>query len=56
MPLKGGTVDSFNDHRIAMSAAAAVGICTGSVTVEGFECTAKSYPRFREDFEALKKI
>ena len=25
--LKGGKVDSFNDHRIAMSAAVAAGIC-----------------------------
>lgn len=51
--LRGGRVDSCGDHRIAMSAAVAAGICTGTVTVEGAECVAKSYPRFWADYEAL---
>lgn len=46
--LPGGTVDSFNDHRIAMSAAVAAGICFSDVTVLGAECTDKSFPRFWE--------
>ena len=44
--LKGGTAESFNDHRIAMSAAVAAGICEEPVTVLGAECTEKSYPSF----------
>lgn len=51
--LRGGRVDACGDHRIAMSAAVAAGICTGTVTVEGAECVAKSYPRFWADYEAL---
>lgn len=50
--LTDGTVDSANDHRIAMSAAIAASGCR--VTVEGGECVSKSYPRFWQDYEALK--
>lgn len=52
--LSGGAVDSFHDHRIAMAAAVAACACRGEVTVSGWECTAKSYPQFREHFEALQ--
>ncbi len=51
-PLTGGTVDAANDHRIAMSAAVAASLCP--VTMEGKECVNKSYPRFWEDYAALK--
>ncbi len=47
--LKGGTVDSCNDHRIAMSAALAASICKEDVVITGAECVAKSYPRFWEE-------
>ena len=53
--LRGGTVSAQHDHRIAMAAAVAACSCTEPVTVEGWECTNKSYPRFREDFNALQK-
>ncbi len=46
----GGTVDSFNDHRIAMAAAIASTAATGNVTVKGFESIRKSYPGFLTDF------
>lgn len=52
--LVGGTADPHNDHRIAMSAAAAGSICTRPVTVLDPECTAKSFPRFWEAFEQLE--
>lgn len=52
--LAGGSADSFGDHRIAMSAAAAAGVCTGPVTVAGAECTAKSYPGFWDDLDSLE--
>ncbi|MDO4815643.1 MAG: 3-phosphoshikimate 1-carboxyvinyltransferase [Bacillota bacterium] len=54
--LKGGTADSCNDHRIAMSAAVAACICTEPVTVLNPECTSKSFPRFWENFEQLERF
>ncbi len=51
--LQGGTVPSFGDHRIAMSAAIASVACQTPVTIEGAECTAKSYPTFWEDMQRL---
>ena len=54
--LYGGTVDSCNDHRIAMSAAFASCLCSSAVTVTGAECVAKSYPVFWHDFENLKPV
>ncbi len=49
----GGKVDSFNDHRIAMSAAVASVFSTGDVTICGAEAVEKSYPQFYEHFEQL---
>ncbi len=52
--LRGGvSVDSHNDHRIAMMAAVAATRCEGPVTVLGAECVAKSYPDFWEEYERL---
>lgn len=51
--LKGGTVDSFGDHRIAMAAACASVICTDPVTIYDAHCISKSYPAFWQDFEKL---
>ncbi len=46
-----GETDSFNDHRIAMSACIAATICGGAVF--GAQCASKSYPGFYEDFIKL---
>ena len=46
-------VDSFGDHRIAMSAAVMSTVAQGVTTIKGAECVAKSYPSFFEDFAAL---
>ncbi len=51
--LKGGTVDSCNDHRIAMSAAIAATVATDPVTIIGAQCVAKSYPSFWEEYGRL---
>lgn len=51
--LRGGVVDSFGDHRIAMSAAIAATVCKEPVTVLGAECVNKSYPGFWDDYRAL---
>ena len=48
--LVGGEVDSFRDHRIAMSAAIASTICSRPVVIRDAECVKKSYPRFWEEF------
>jgi len=47
--LDGAEVDSFNDHRIAMSAAVASVACKSALTVNGAECASKSYPDFWSD-------
>lgn len=49
----GGKIDSFNDHRIAMSAGVASLISDGPVEITGAEAVNKSYPSFWEDFKAL---
>ncbi|MBR5519641.1 MAG: 3-phosphoshikimate 1-carboxyvinyltransferase [Clostridia bacterium] len=51
--LRGGTVDSCGDHRIAMAAAIASILCEQSVTITHAEAVRKSYPRFFEDFNRL---
>ena len=48
--LLGGEVDSYNDHRIAMSAAIASLVCKSKVTVKRFEAINKSYPSFADNF------
>ena len=54
--LNGGTVDSFGDHRIAMSAAVASVICQGSLTITRADAVNKSYPDFWRDIKKLGAI
>ena len=52
--LSGGvTVDSWNDHRIAMMAAIAATRCEKPVVITGAESVRKSYPTFWEDYARL---
>lgn len=51
--LSGGTVSSWNDHRIAMALASITPKLTGPLTIEGAESVKKSYPRFWEDFRKV---
>ncbi len=51
--LRGGKVDSFNDHRIAMAAAIASSICEDEVIITGAQAVEKSYPKFFEHFNIL---
>ena len=48
--LLGGNVDSYNDHRIAMSAAIASLTCESAVKIDRFEAINKSYPTFANNF------
>ena len=51
--LTGGTVNSYNDHRIAMAAAIAATVCTSPVTILGAEAVNKSYPGFWKEYRNL---
>ncbi len=51
--LKGGVVDSWNDHRIAMALAIASIKCTEPVTITNSDAVKKSYPQFWRDFVKL---
>ncbi len=51
--LRGGTVSSGNDHRIAMAMAIAAIRCKEPLTITGAESVNKSYPKFWEDYESL---
>ena len=51
--LTGGTVSSWNDHRIAMALAAVSAKCSAPLTIEGAESVRKSYPTFWEDFKRV---
>ena len=54
-PLKGATIDSKLDHRIAMSFAIADLLCEGTINMIGAECVNVSYPDFYQDLENLQK-
>ena len=49
----GGSIQTYNDHRIAMSFAVA-GLGTEGVVINDPQCVAKSFPGFWEVFDSLK--
>jgi 3-phosphoshikimate 1-carboxyvinyltransferase len=51
--LHGATIDSHNDHRIAMACAVAALGAEGETTIQNADCVRKSYPQF---FTHLKQI
>jgi len=53
-PLKGATVNSFADHRMAMSCAVAGLIAQGETNITGADCVDISFPTFWEEFERLR--
>jgi 3-phosphoshikimate 1-carboxyvinyltransferase len=52
-PLHGGVVQTYNDHRMAMSLAL-IGLKVPGVIIDNPGCVAKTYPRFFEDLERLR--
>ncbi len=54
-PLHGAVIDSYLDHRIAMSFAVAGTICDGTVDILNGECVNISYPEFYHDLYSLNK-
>lgn len=49
----GVTIDTYNDHRIAMAAAVAATVANAPVVIENPACVAKSYPDFFRQLTAL---
>jgi len=50
--LHGATIDTYDDHRMAMSLAL-VGLAVPGVVIRNPECTEKTYPAFFRDLSAL---
>ena len=55
-PLHGAEINSYLDHRIAMSFAVAGTICDGTLTIKDGDCVKISYPEFYEDLYSLGKL
>jgi 3-phosphoshikimate 1-carboxyvinyltransferase len=53
-PLVPATIDTYNDHRMAMSFAIA-GLNVPGVRIQDPACVDKTYPRFFDDLSALQK-
>ncbi|RJQ30847.1 MAG: 3-phosphoshikimate 1-carboxyvinyltransferase [Actinobacteria bacterium] len=51
--LKGAVVESYGDHRMAMSLAIAGLVASGQTTIQGSECINISFPRFYELLKVL---
>ena len=51
--LTGGTVESYNDHRIVMSASILSGLCKNNVIITDSNAVEKSYPDFFNDFNKM---
>ncbi len=54
--LSGGTVSSFNDHRITMSMAVAATRCKNKLLILNANCVEKSYPNFFSHYSQLGGI
>lgn len=51
--LRGARIETYNDHRIAMSFALA-GLRTPDIVISNPACTAKTYPQFFEDLQSIQ--
>ena len=52
----GGSIKTFGDHRIAMSAAVLGIVAEKNVLIDDALCVNKSYPSFYEDYKKLGGI
>jgi 3-phosphoshikimate 1-carboxyvinyltransferase len=55
-PLRGATVESHGDHRVAMALAVAALVASSPITIEGADCVAVSYPNFFTQLEDLTHV
>ena len=54
-PLHGAEVETYNDHRMAMSLAL-IGLKVPGVVIKNPGCVAKTYPGFWDDFASLRRF
>jgi 3-phosphoshikimate 1-carboxyvinyltransferase len=52
-PLHGATIETYNDHRMAMSMAV-IGLKVPGIVIKNPACAAKTYPNFFRDLERLR--
>jgi 3-phosphoshikimate 1-carboxyvinyltransferase len=52
-PLHGAEIETYNDHRMAMSMAL-IGLRVPGIVIKNPGCVAKTYPGFWEDLEKLR--
>ena len=52
-PLHASTVESHNDHRVALSLAVAALATPGEITILNTNCITKSYPNFANNFQKI---
>jgi 3-phosphoshikimate 1-carboxyvinyltransferase len=52
-PARNAAYDPSGDHRMAMAAAILASVADVKITISDAECTAKSYPAFFDDFNAM---
>ncbi len=53
--IKGATVSSHHDHRIAMATAIAALEATGNTTIQDADAVNKSYPGFYKDLQSVRR-
>jgi 3-phosphoshikimate 1-carboxyvinyltransferase len=51
--VNGGTIATYNDHRISMAGAMAACIASSDIIIDNVACVSKSYPNFFNDLEAI---
>ena len=51
--IKGGILDSHNDHRLRMSFAVLATVAKEDIIITNAECVSKSFPNFFNVFESL---
>ncbi len=53
-PLHGAEIETYNDHRMAMSMSL-IGLKVPGIVIRNPGCVAKTYPQFFDDLESLRK-
>jgi 3-phosphoshikimate 1-carboxyvinyltransferase len=54
-PLHGAEIETYNDHRMAMSMAL-IGLKVPGIVIKNPGCVAKTYPNFFADLERLRQV
>jgi 3-phosphoshikimate 1-carboxyvinyltransferase len=51
--VNGGTIATYNDHRLSMAGAIAACIASSDIIIDNVDCVSKSYPNFFNDLKAI---